>query len=331
MKLLILVGSILLMTLVSSQLGYNNPNLPRIDAPKVEVAPVNNNTLNVNNSNCWQGDCSGFRNPFNQNLNTTNQPIFAGINTTAKTQADVSVLGNWHCFSFLTIDIGCLTSENGIFQFTTKNNFDLYFTNDDLTSQFNLLDSGRIIARVTNSYIINNVLTAIASFETNSSKTTIYNNFTGSGLINNLTNNLFVGQNTTIKGAYHDWAVINGRINATGVNITSEHQTYNITATTSLDTVYVNTYQRPIRLDVTILTETSSTDRALINLQNNNTQTALSNYASIGILSGSFIDSTAYINWEGTMIVQPSKSWKLESQVSGAGAVTLQNVWVTVI
>lgn len=43
---------------------------------------LNNNSINVNNSNCWQGDCGGFRNPFDQSLNTTNNVNFANITLT---------------------------------------------------------------------------------------------------------------------------------------------------------------------------------------------------------------------------------------------------------
>src|SRR3990167_10404386 len=42
---------------VSGQLGYNNPNLPQIQPRTVLTSSANNNTFNVNASNCWQSYC----------------------------------------------------------------------------------------------------------------------------------------------------------------------------------------------------------------------------------------------------------------------------------
>lgn len=111
---------------------------------------VNNNSVNVNNSNCWQSDCSGFRNPFNQVLNTTNAPTFAGGTFTGGTSYDVaSGIGIWQSFTILggIGPVATLNSLTGFFYFQSANDFPLGFANDDFSAQQIFRNEGDVIVR----------------------------------------------------------------------------------------------------------------------------------------------------------------------------------------
>lgn len=230
-KIIFLALAIFLITFASAQLGYNNPKLPRIEAPQVTPSSINNNSVNVNNSNCWQGDCAGFRNIFNQNLNTTNTPTFTGANFFGQILSDIpGGLGTWHRYTVLggAFPIGFVTSENFVFQISPENGFDLYMGNFS-TSTFVAGNTNGLSQIYSAKSFITQILGAGSTFETNLSRTTIYGN-------------------SSIKGTNHDWAVPNGTINATGVNIISNHQI--LYPNYSLDTTYKNDYGRPIILTI---------------------------------------------------------------------------------
>lgn len=51
--ILILFSFIVLISLVNSDLGFSNPNLPKLEAPAPIIITFNNNTAFVNSSDCW--------------------------------------------------------------------------------------------------------------------------------------------------------------------------------------------------------------------------------------------------------------------------------------
>lgn len=315
--------------IVSAQLGYNNPNLPKIESPEIPVAQFNNNTVNVNNSNCWQGDCLGMRNIFNQNLNTTNNVEFVNITTTDRFISTLSgVSGVWHSYYVLGtfLEIGRVTSELGVFQIKSLANLDIYFSNDDTTAFVSASDTGYVLARAISGFFVDNG--AIRSFESNVTRTHIYNNASFTGTINNFTNNIFIAQNTTIKGLRHDWAVSNGIINATGVNITSNHQTYNITANTALDTTYNNTLDRVVYIDVSFTSLVPATANAYITAYVNGTYRASEGQDWREVIQD-IGQSTDYHHLG--FYVQPTQRWSLNSSTASGGSVALERVILTVI
>lgn len=185
-------------TFTSAQIGYTNPTLPRIEAPEIAVAQFNNNTVNVNNSNCWRGDCIGFRNPFNQNLNTTNAPTFNGLTSNAVINSYIAgISGEWLRFGVLggAIPIGHITSENGVFQMEPFSGFDIYIGNLSKVA-FRGTNAGYYDAVA--SAGINFYLGATKTLESNMTRTHVYTNFTASGVQSNFTNNVFIGNNLTV-------------------------------------------------------------------------------------------------------------------------------------
>lgn len=117
-------------------------------------------------------------------------------------------------------------------------------------------------------------------------------------------------------------------INATGQNITSNHQTYNISM--ALDTTYTNTYQRPISLKVTFLSTVQSTnDIAYATLYSNGTR----HYQQEGVLLYGGADlADANQEYHALEIdVQPNEKYSLNSTVSGVGSITLTRAEVIVI
>ena len=52
---LLIIFGMLLISSISAGMGYNNPNLPNLKAPVSTGIIINNGTLNVNNSQFWQG------------------------------------------------------------------------------------------------------------------------------------------------------------------------------------------------------------------------------------------------------------------------------------
>lgn len=335
--------------IVSAQLGYNNPNLPKIESPEIPVAQFNNNTVNVNNSNCWQGNCLGFNNSLNQffpfenrtrvhcsnvtgqstGVCTTSNVQFVNITTTDRFLSTLSgVSGVWHSYYVLGtfLEIGRVTSELGVFQIKSLANLDIYFSNDDTTAFVSASDTGYVLVRAISGFFVDNG--AVRSFESNVTRTHIYNNASFTGTINNFTNNIFIAQNTTIKGLRHDWAVSNGIINATGVNITSNHQTYNITANTALDTTYNNTLDRVVYIDVSFTSLVPATANAYITAYVNGTYRASEGQdwreaiQDIG-------QSTDYHHLG--FYVQPTQRWSLNSSTASGGSVALERVILTVI
>lgn len=384
---------LLSLTLVSGDLAYNNPNLPRVeDAISTQiisggsgsgsnvtsvssgdgciiVSPITGDVIITFNTSCAStgGDfffrnftnsfninlsavlplenrtishisnITGFlfnynqtidRNIFNQNLNTTNNVQFVNITTTDKFLSTLTgVSGIWHQYFVLgtAIEIGRVTSELGVFQIRPSNNFDIYFSNDDATGIFGVNDLGQTFARSNQNFFLDNAITRF--FESNATRTTISSNLSLTG-----TNKTFVGNtvttgNTTIKGAYHDWAVPNGFINATGVNITSNHQTYDITSTTSFDTNYNNTHQRVVYLDVSFEIEYSAGTYGYAELIVNGSRRSLEG-----------VDARNFVVDLGSMIeyhhmgayVQPGQNYSINTVTSGI-SMTIDEVFITVI
>ena len=346
-KIFILVFTLFLISFVSAQ-NYNNPNLPRIQPPEVLVSPVNNNSINVNNSNCWQGNCLGFNASFNQflplenktrvhcsnvtgnSLCTTQSPTFAGGTFLGELISDVpGGFGIWHRYTVLggIFPVGRVTSENGVFQIMPENGFDLWMGNFS-TSTFRAGNTDGISGIFSARTFVVEILGGARTFESNATETRIYGNSSFGGVINNFTNNVFIGQNTSIKGLRHDWAVANGIINATGVNITSNHQTYNITSFTSLDTTYNNTLDRVVYIDVSFTSTVPSGATAFVTAYVNGTMRAYEGQTWREIL----IDigqGTDYHHFG--FYVQPTQRWSLNSSTDSGGSVTLERVILTVI
>lgn len=209
------------------------------------------NTVLLNNTIAQYGNLIGFNstynatyaqfaynqtraiNPFNQDLNTTNTPTFTGANFFGQILSDIpGGLGTWHRYTVLggAFPIGFVTSENFVFQISPENGFDLYMGNFS-TSTFVAGNTNGLSQVYSANSFITQILGAGSTFETNLSRTTIYGN-------------------SSIKGTNHDWAVPNGFINATGVNITSNHQI--LYPNYSLDSLYKNDYGRPMILTASI-------------------------------------------------------------------------------
>lgn len=198
--MLMIIGVIA--TLHSSSALINNPNLPKITSDRTTVlTSVNNNSLNVNNSNCWKNDCVGFRDTSNQATNTTSNVQFVNITTTdtfLSTLAGIS--GTWHKYFVLgtLVEIGRVTSELGVFQIRSASNLPIYFSNDDTTGLFSVSDNGETFARSSLNFFVDNSV-GVKSLESNGTKTTIYTNLTVNASLSNFTNNIIVGGNLTIR------------------------------------------------------------------------------------------------------------------------------------
>lgn len=180
----------------------------------------NNNTISVNNSNCWKGDCGGFRAQVNQNVNTTGTPTFASETL------NQGGLGTWVTFSFVGIPIGVITSALGAFQFQAQNNFDYYLTNDDLSAILTIKDNGQITATGTNFQV-----PTVADF--NVSRTSIYNNFTLPGIADFNKSRVSIYNNMTVTGyinATRDVCVTNGNcLNKTIAPVNTPYKNNTIT------------------------------------------------------------------------------------------------------
>ena len=179
-----------------------------------------NNSLSVNNSNCWKGDCGGFRAQVNQNVNSSGTPTFA-----AETLNQAG-LGTWLTFSFIGTPIGIITSALGAFQFQAQNNFDYYLTNDDLSAIIAIKDNGQITATGTNFQV-----PTVADF--NVSRTSIYNNFTLSGIADFNKSRVSIYNNMTVTGyinATRDVCVTNGNcLNKTIAPVNTPYKNNTIT------------------------------------------------------------------------------------------------------
>lgn len=114
-----------------SSVGFNS-TFNSTYAPWAYNQTFNNNTGSVNRSNCWKDDCAGFRNPFNQWLNTTNTPTFNGLTSNSVINSYIAgVAGEWLRFGVLggAIPVGHITAENGYFQIEPFGGFDIYIGN----------------------------------------------------------------------------------------------------------------------------------------------------------------------------------------------------------
>jgi len=142
-------------------------------------------------------------------------------------------------------------------------------------------------------------------------------------------NKLDVQGNTTFYGTLHNWAISNGRINATGVNITSNHQRYDITGATALDTPYTNTLDRPIYLDISFSTSVGFTgDQAYAVLYENLSSLSIEGISEHeAVIEGTEV--TGYHHMGG--LIQPNQNWSITTSVSGGGSINLQGVQKTVI
>lgn len=167
------------------------------------------NTILLNNTIAQYGNLIGFNstynatyaqfaynqtraiNPFDQDLNTTSNVVFN--NLTVNGQSYFSKLGTfdvdlsdpalkWVRFTGFggTAEAANLNFGLGAFVFQAANNFNLYFGNDDLSALLSILDTGYIELGGTGVFMRD---ATARWFETNLSRTTIYNNLS---LPNNL-------------------------------------------------------------------------------------------------------------------------------------------------
>lgn len=123
-----------------------------------------------------------------------NTQTFTGTNTfqninTKKITSDITNLGE--VFTDYTVlngllTIASLTNENGVFQFTTRNNIDLFFTTDNLNAQVNVLDIGQVRLRAAIGMLIDNGATM--SFQTNDTRTMVTTNVSFTGAMATFTN-----------------------------------------------------------------------------------------------------------------------------------------------
>lgn len=138
----------------------------------------NNNTGSVNRSNCWQNDCSGFRNPFNQVLNTSSTAFFDGV-VIAK-----AGLGDYIVFTLSGLPVGKVTSELARLEIQALLNLDFTFSNDDRTALFQILDNG--------GFLING--TKGTTFKTNNNNDFIIN---GTAVVSNRYTSINASLNVT--------------------------------------------------------------------------------------------------------------------------------------
>lgn len=91
------------------RIGFNS-TFNSTYAPWSYNQTYDNMSLGTNRSNCWFDDCSGYRNPFNQVVNTTS-------NVTVKTiNVDTTALEGVALFKFFGTQVGRITFENAVFQ-----------------------------------------------------------------------------------------------------------------------------------------------------------------------------------------------------------------------
>lgn len=270
-----------------------------------------------------------FRNLTVQNI-TARFGRFDGTQT-----VDVDLGQDWYVFCVVDClaQLGYLSSSLGVFQFKGGALLDLYFTSFDLSTQLIVGASGTLIARVTNTFYVDNPITSVRSFETNSTRTQIYGNSTLSGLNNTVQNNLAVLQNFTLKGRSNDWACPFGSnhctINATGFNITSNHQSY--TGTAQFDTTFTNNHSRPIYIDFTFESGfLGALDVAYVSMYVNG---SLMSQEGLVLWDGSDLgggDGTRYYHHLGGT-VQPGMRYSFNSTTLNNGFVNAQLHKITVI
>lgn len=315
------------------------------------------NTILLNNTISQRGVAIGFNstynatyaqfaynqtiaiNPFNQDLNTTNNPTFNNLTLTGNGfyskagiyDVDLSdPLLRWIRFTALggTIEVADLNFALGAFLFQAKSNLDLYFGNDDLTAVLSLLNSGYIEISPANSLLVRNGLGTV--IEANNSKTTIFSNLTSFATNNTFINNVIFNQNTTIKGNYHDWvnpsSSINTTINATGVNIISNHQIYYVNY--SLDKTYKNTYGRPILLTTSFQIVTDGGNEAFVFVNKTTESNLLSPSCTVGMITPSVGEE--YVE-NLNCPIGAGEMFNIISTTAGSSAIYIQNASVTLL
>lgn len=285
------------------------------------------NTVLLNNTIAQYGNLIGFNstynatyaqfaynqtraiNPFNQDLNTTNTPTFTGANFFGQILSDIpGGLGTWHRYTVLggAFPVGFVTSENFVFQISPENGFDLYMGNFS-TSTFVAGNTNGLSQVYSAKSFITQILGAGSTFETNLSRTTIYGN-------------------STIKGTSHDWAVPNATINATGVNIISNHQIYYVNY--SLDTLYKNDYGRPILLTTSFQIVTDGSNEAYAFINKTTDPTGVNPSCVTGMVVPFLAEEYAdNLNCP----INAGENFKIQTQTSGSSSVAISNPSVTLL
>lgn len=349
-------------------IGSNNSNNGGIIniPPRSEL--VNNTIGNVNSSTCWQGDCGGFRNPFNQNLNTTDNVQFRNITSQNVSASDRFIgrrIDTQDSVSGATFPINTFSIQNtlvsifgvtllrmtggsGILNVGAIAN-GLYLLPDTgiSSSQLTLANStftgnwlfdvpqttGNLTIKAQDGVATTDLLTKAIILGNNLFSKNISLERASSFRINNSnlieTENLGVRQNTTIKGLYHDWAVASGIINATNVNITSNHQTYNLSTTLQVATTYRNNNTRPIDVFVDCEASVSSLeDGAYLIAYVDGKAFGRCGIARYAISAG----ETAFIDYDQLVFsVQPNSNYSLNRTELGNGILSILESWVRII
>lgn len=299
----------------------NNQNIPFSDGTR--LTQDNNLTWNstnrILNASYLAGDGHRItnvtvKNPFNQDLNTTNNVQFNNVSAKNVSASD----------TFLGRDIILNQAGTAIFPDTsfTINPVSL---GSGLVSVAMMVFSGGAGLTVG---AIQDGLYILPALATTSSRILLSRNQDATDAVvlevNNATGDLWLIRQNPFAPSYNT-----GRLNATNWNITSEHQSYDITGATALDTTYTNTQRRVIYIDVTFQSSRQTTgDIAYIDgYEDGNLFSQEGTEFSSKTDSG---DPDLELHHMG-IYVQPNGKWSLNSTVGGNGAVTLNQVEVTVI
>lgn len=135
------------------------------------------------------------------NLCPTGNPTFNNLTVNERLINNCAGIScTWQTFAVLggAIPIGTVTSVLGVFQYKSESNLDIYFSNDDTTGLFSVNDLGETFARSLRTFYIDSGVGS-KSFESNNTRTTIYSNSSFRGVFNNITGNLNVQGNSTMR------------------------------------------------------------------------------------------------------------------------------------
>lgn len=264
--------------------------------------------------------CSNITGQGASGLCTTGSPTFVNINAQNITSTgqlfsnQPGVSGTWHIYSVLggAVEVGRVTSDLGVFQFRSASNLDIYFSNDDTTGFFSVNDLGETLARTSRTFYVDNG--AIRFFESNVTGTRVYGNLSIGGT--RINSPCPLGNEGCIA-------------NFTGYNITSNHQSYNMTSLINLDTNYRNnnTNGRPIRVsmdfDVDLQLDVTGAV-GLVTLYVNGSEVD-----SEGMVDVNLGGSTGKWRFSVEGDVQPGLTYSFNSTTSSA-TVTKRAVWIYV-
>lgn len=265
---------------------------------------TNISTIAVVNPNSTTLHCSNIT---GNGLCPTNSPTFNYVNTTSAININLDGFEDAINIGVFGVPIFRFSIATTLMIIQSLSGTDFTLCNDDCSSQLSLQESGHGYFRNANGVHFDNGFQTY--FESNQTRTSINS------------------RDLTFNGTYIEGINVK-KVDLNNSNITSQHQTYEITSSTSLDTTYNNTYGRVIYLDVSFQSDAAASDDAWIDFYVNGTKYAWEGQSQrgLGLDIGTYNERHHLGGY-----VQPNQKWSLNTTISGVGAITLEEVYLTVI